>query len=73
MRGVRRRHVLGSLIAKLGQIDSEKQMLTSSQKNRRNRDVHLIDKSSLQILPDRADTTTEVEKIYSLSRPESSL
>src|SRR5579863_4029906 len=56
---VRGRNTFGTYISKSAHIEVGKERLTRPKKNRRNREMHLIDKPSLQVLPYRQRPTTD--------------
>src|SRR3954451_11633079 len=52
MRGGGRRHVLGTLVTKLGQVETPEQVLAGTEQHRRDGEVHLVDETGREILAD---------------------
>src|SRR4029450_11709153 len=59
MRRVISRVVFRAGIAQPGRVYTVKQMFAAPKNHRCNRDVHFVDQTGLQVLPDRADATAE--------------
>src|SRR5881396_1087201 len=57
----RRRHMLGARIAQRRQIDPCKQRLATAEQDRRDRDVHFVDKPRLEILSYRGGAAADLD------------
>src|SRR5690348_8199 len=53
--------MLGARITQRRQMDPRKEMLTTAEQDRRNRDVHLVDEPRLEILSHRGNATAELD------------
>ena len=62
---VRGRNTLGTCISKSAQIEAGKERLTRAEEDRRDCKMHLIDESSLQVLPYRRGSATD-PNVFSL-------
>src|SRR5262245_17631698 len=61
MRGIRRGHMLAARVAKPGEIDAAEEMLTRAQQNRGDREMHLVDQTGPQIVPDRGNAAAKAD------------
>src|SRR5256885_2176134 len=59
VRGVRRGNVLAALVTELCSVETAEKVLSGAEQDGRNRQVHLVDQSGAQILPDRSDPAAE--------------
>src|SRR5438045_2145339 len=57
----RRRHMLGARIAQRRQVDPRKERLTTAEQDRRDRDMHLVDETSLEILAHRGRPAADLD------------
>src|SRR3954468_24091403 len=61
MRGGGRRHVLGTLVTKLGQVETPEQVLAGTEQHRRDGEVHLVDETGREILADGGDAAADAD------------
>src|SRR6266496_2686902 len=61
VRRARRRHMLSARITQPWQIDPHKQMLPTAEQDRRDRHVHLVDEPRLEILPQRGNSSDDLD------------
>ena len=67
MRRVRGLHVFAAAKAEFWQIESREQVLSRSEQNRRDREMHLVDRPRTQIFADRGHAAAEAD--ITVSRP----
>src|SRR4029453_2106287 len=54
-----RGHVLGTLITQLKHVHAVQQMFPCAEKDRADRNLHFVNESGLEVLPNRTDATTD--------------
>ena len=63
-----RGHVLGALVAELGQIKAREQIFTLAEQDRRDGQVQLIDQPGLQVLPHRRDAAADPHSAFKINK-----
>jgi hypothetical protein len=61
VRSVRGGHVFGALIAEFWGVDAGKKVFPGAKEDRGNGEMHLVDQSRAEVLPDGRDTTHKLD------------
>src|SRR5579872_3465816 len=61
VRGVRRRYAVGACVREGRQIETREEILAPAEKDGRHDEMHLVDQSGAQILPDGRDATADAD------------